>query len=75
MVHEAAKRLAQRVEIWINGSAEAPFTYDESWGGLVSCGCDFDGDKRECRNRYPNCPAVTDIGQDFGHGYYNGKSE
>ena len=23
------------------------------------CGCDFDGELDGCRNRYPDCPALT----------------
>lgn len=67
----ALGRLRSGVEIWINGSASAPLLYDTHWGGLISCGCDFDGDTQDCRNQYPNCPAMTDAGQNFGHGFYN----
>jgi endo-1,3(4)-beta-glucanase len=35
------------------------------------CGCDFDGELDGCRNRYPDCPALTDEGQNFGAGFYN----
>ena len=33
------------------------------------CGCNFDGKK--CTNVYPDCPALTDQGQNFGAGFYN----
>jgi len=67
----ALDRLRSGVEIWINGSASAPLLFDNHWGGMVSCGCDFDGDTQNCRNSFPNCPALTDAGQNFGHGFYN----
>jgi len=35
----AVEELKKGVEIWINGNAEALYVYDESWGGLVNCGC------------------------------------
>ena len=59
------------VEIWINGSAEAPFVYDKGWGGLVSCGCYFNGDTGSCDNKFPDCPAFSDPGLNFGNGFYN----
>eukprot|EP01035_Chromulina_nebulosa_P040727 gene40727-55070_t len=40
---------------------------------MVMCGCDYyyeDG-HGGCRNSYPNCPALTDAGQNFGAGFYN----
>lgn len=62
----AIDRLRRSVEVWINGSAATPFVYDEAWGGVVSCGCLFDGKK--CKNRYPNCPGFEDQGLNFGNG-------
>jgi hypothetical protein len=53
-------RLRRSVEVWINGTAETPFVYDEAWGGVVSCGCLFNG--KTCDNAYPDCPAFTDQG-------------
>eukprot|EP00968_Pinguiococcus_pyrenoidosus_P016745 scaffold1627_cov238-Pinguiococcus_pyrenoidosus.AAC.11 len=70
-VKQAVHRLTQRCEIWLNGSAESPLLYDNMWGGMVSCGCTFDEQKRTCVNSYPECPALTNPGQNFGHGYYN----
>ena len=35
-------------------------------GGVVSCGCLFDGKK--CKNRFPECPAFDDPGLNFGNG-------
>jgi endoglucanase Acf2 len=42
-VVNAIGRLREGVEVWLNGTASAPFTFDNSWGGLVSCGCLFNG--------------------------------
>jgi hypothetical protein len=60
------------VEIWLSGKAESPFLYDRSWGGLVMCGCDYHynnvTNEGHCRNKVPNCPALTDMGQNFGAG-------
>ncbi|EJK74617.1 hypothetical protein THAOC_03693, partial [Thalassiosira oceanica] len=41
-------------------------------GGVVSCGCLFNG--RDCDNdaRGGDCPAYADPGLDFGNGFYNG---
>ena len=44
---------------------------DRSWGGIVMCGCDYDGDSKHCRNSFPDCPALVDQGQNFGAGFYN----
>lgn len=68
---DALSRLRAGVEIWINGTAVTPFVYDDKWGGLVSCGCDFDEKKGDCKNRYPECPAFSDPGMNFGNAYYN----
>ena len=38
---DAVDRLRRGVEVWLNGTAEAPFLYDAKWGGLVSCGCAY----------------------------------
>ena len=68
---EALDHLRSSTEIWINGTATTPFVYDGKWGGIVSCGCYFNGDTMDCDNRYPNCPCFSDPGLDFGHGFYN----
>jgi len=67
----ALDRLRAGVEIWLNGTSEAPFVYDNSWGGLVSCGCEFNEETRTCNNRFPNCPGFFNPGMNFGHGDYN----
>jgi len=71
-IFEAAlDRLRAGTEIWLNGSAASPLLYDKNWGGVVMCGCDFNGDTQRCNNAYPNCPALVDAGQNFGAGFYN----
>jgi hypothetical protein len=58
-------------EIWINGTAETPFVYERAWGGIISCGCYFNGKTKKCDNIFPECPTVTDPGLNFGNGFYN----
>jgi endoglucanase Acf2 len=65
-IQDAVRELSAGVEIWITRAAETPFVYDSSWGGIVSCGCYYEND--ECSNRYPDCPALTDQGLNFGNG-------
>lgn len=68
---EAISRLRSSVEVWINGTAVTPFVYDPHWGGVISCGCQFDGETASCSNQFPDCPSVQDPGMNFG----NGKTE
>lgn len=68
-VTNAIDILRQGVEVWLNGTASAPLTFDNSWGGVISCGCLFNG--QDCDNIYPNCPAYSDPGLNFGQGMYN----
>ena len=65
----AVDRLRRGVEVWLNGLAESKYTYDNTWGGLVNCGCWFNG--YGCDNVYPNCPAYSDPGLNFGNDMYN----
>jgi Glycosyl hydrolase family 81 C-terminal domain len=58
--------LRSSVEVWINGTAETPFVFDSAWGGVVSCGCWFDGDKQKCTSHFPECPAFEAPGLNFG---------
>ena len=71
----AVTRLREGVEIWLNGSAASSMLYDRSWGGIIMCGCNYFYDEVEkktgCYNKFPDCPAITDPGQNFGAGYYN----
>lgn len=64
--------LKKAVQVWIDGKAEAEYVYDESWGGLVNCGCDYKGkgEHGKCANKFPDCPALTDVNLDFGNGFY-----
>lgn len=66
--NEALDNLRSSTEVWINGKAETPFVYDNKWGGMCSCGCYFNGETQSCDNVYPDCPAFSDPGLDFGHG-------
>lgn len=59
-VNDAISRLRAGVEVWLNGTAASPFTYDSAWGGLVNCGCWFNG--YGCDNAYPNCPSYIGEG-------------
>ena len=54
-------------------NAETPFLYDEQWGGIVSCGCDFDEQSQACTNnpQKDECPNLDACGADFGNGFYN----
>ncbi len=70
--------LKQRITVWLSESAEARFLYDETWGGIVNCGCDYDDCGGECTPHCanvdktgPGCPALTDQGMNFGNGAYN----
>ena len=67
-VSDAVATLRSSLEIWINGTAETPFVFDAAWGGVVSCGCDFDGEKEICRNKFPHCSGFGDPGLNFGVG-------
>lgn len=65
-ISASLENLRSAVEVWINGTAEAPFAYDSGWGGVISCGCVWDGDG--CSNQLPDCPATSDQGLNFGNG-------
>jgi endoglucanase Acf2 len=65
----ALDSLRSSVEVWINGTAETPFVYDAAWGGVASCGCNFDGSG--CENKFPDCPAFENPGLNFGNAFYN----
>jgi hypothetical protein len=68
-ITEALNQLRESVTVWVRTNSKAPFVYDNSWGGLVNCGCLYnDG---ECTNVFPECPAFTDQGLNFGNGFYN----
>lgn len=58
--------------MWLSGAALSPLLYDDSWGGVVSCGCYFDPSGARCMNRVSgaDCPCLYDLGQNFGHGFF-----
>jgi len=68
---EAIARLRSSVEVWFDETSGTPFVYDSLWGGLVHCGCFFNGDTGACDNQFPNCPSFNDPGLNFGNGFYN----
>jgi hypothetical protein len=65
-IRDAITTLRESVQVWIDGTAVTPFVYDSDWGGVVSCGCDFDG--KVCKNKLPNCLGFDDPGLNFGNG-------
>lgn len=65
----ALVQLRKGVEVWLRGNGQAPFVYDPSWGGVVSCGCTYRNGI--CLNKLPNCPAFVDKLLNFGSGMYN----
>ena len=66
----AVSRLRSSTEVWINGTADVPFIYDSAWGGVISCGCQFDSKLSGCSNQFPDCPALQDPGMNFGNGKF-----
>ena len=70
---DALATLREGVEIWFRPDAGSPFLYDRAWGGMVMCGCDYKWENNIgfCANKYPNCPALSDPGQNYGAGFYN----
>jgi Glycosyl hydrolase family 81 C-terminal domain len=76
-INAALDDLREGVEVWISGLAEARYVYDSTWGGLVNCGCNYtvpEGVKADhgfCSNEFPNCPALVNVNEDFGNGFYN----
>jgi Glycosyl hydrolase family 81 C-terminal domain len=68
------------VTVWVKDNQQAPFVYDTTWGGTVSCGCLYNnGVCTNTNNPTSNstsstdldCPAFTDPGLNFGNGVYN----
>ncbi|CAK0889304.1 unnamed protein product, partial [Prorocentrum cordatum] len=69
-------RLSERLQVWLGPGAEAPFLYDSSWGGLVSCGCASGAGAggRYCAGSAEapeTCEGLRDPGLNFGNGFYN----
>ncbi len=65
----AAARLIEALDVWNNGTAEAPLLYDSQWGGIISCGCDYEDG--HCINDPGVCPGLSDVGNNFGNAFYN----
>ena len=67
--------LSALVEVYAVKGAQNEWVWDETWGGLIGCGCDYDDCQGKCvgrcANRFPNCPSLADPGRDFGNGFYN----
>jgi hypothetical protein len=70
-IEDSLAELRRGVQIWISGEAETNFVYDQTWGGVISCGCDNTAEDSHCRNTFPNCPGLTDPGLNFGNGMYS----
>lgn len=68
-IQAAVNRLKQAVQVWLENPG-APYVYDRSWGGLVNCGCRYTAmdDTGFCNNTFPDCPALSDVNEDFGNG-------
>merc|ERR1719362_1549430 len=71
-------RLKKRLEVWLERDSATPFVYDESWGGLISCGCTYFDCGGLCTPRCTNlvnppesCPALANTGMNFGNSVYN----
>jgi endo-1,3(4)-beta-glucanase len=84
--HDAALTVATRLRdyltIWLgNTNPQAqPMMYDRNWGGLLSCGCNYDDCNGKCDPKCDNldasgkptsCPEMLDPGSSFGAGFYN----
>lgn len=65
----ALASLRKSTQVWIDGTALAPFVYDPSWGGVANCGCLFDEESGTCQNEFPDCPAFSMPGLNFGNAF------
>jgi len=72
-IQSSVEMLKKAVDIWLSPESEALFVYDKSWGGLVNCGCKYStkDSHGHCKNTYPVCPALEDVNENFGNGFYN----
>ena len=70
-------KLKQYIEVWLHHKSGNALMFDTSWGGIISCGCQFDDCEGKCKPTCTNsgppdgCPAVGDVGMDFGNAWYN----
>jgi hypothetical protein len=68
ILKNAVGRLRTSVEAWLGKDATNQFVFDPYWGGIISCGCNWDGER--CFNTAPDCPSVLDSYANFGNGGY-----
>lgn len=77
-----ASQLKEYLTPWLDrtNSKAQPMMYDQTWGGLLSCGCDYDDCGGKCIPHCDNldqtgspitCPEMLDKGSNFGTGWYN----
>ncbi len=81
VVRDMTAKLGKHVSIWLEETSGNPLLYDEVWGGVIACGCQYDDMNGTvtpfCRNVVSGdgvgsrCPSLTDQGFNFGNGYYN----
>ncbi len=70
-------RVKPYLQTWLLHTSANPLVYDASWGGLVSCGCNYDDCGGKCKPHCDNggppndCPSLVTPGQDFGNAFYN----
>ena len=68
---QAQKNLQNSIKVWLDGTAMAPMIYDDTWKGLINCGCNYNLNATLCTNKFPECPSMTNTGMNFGNGFYN----
>lgn len=77
---DMVERLAFRVQAWLKRDSMAPFIYDDKWGGMLSCGCDYEDCAGMCEPRCKDdrdfadpttCPAMKNFMLNFGNTLYN----
>ena len=71
LLAQAQLNLENSIKVWLDGTAKAPMIYDNTWKGLVNCGCNYNLNATLCTNEFPNCPGLTNTGINFGNGFYN----
>eukprot|EP00906_Rhabdomonas_costata_P016143 RCo023166 len=75
-------RLRRYLSTWLDHKTKNLLVYDQSWGGLISCGCQYiwieqkwtpTGGYPICANNESRleCPTLKDPNFDFGNAYYN----
>uniref|UniRef100_A0A7S4G0Z3 glucan endo-1,3-beta-D-glucosidase n=1 Tax=Eutreptiella gymnastica TaxID=73025 RepID=A0A7S4G0Z3_9EUGL len=68
-------RLQKYLALWLHPEKNNVLMYDATWGGVISCGCRYEGfgSTAYCANNATRleCPAFSDVGFDFGNAWYN----